>query len=560
MNRVFVALFTIAISASAVAAETTNRYIVVPRRVPRSPELRMLRDAESFSAHAVRTYRNATAFAATLTPEEAAELRSSGEVVSVTPVVERHLVDDIGAPPAPPSASINYTLRQTVPYGIDMIHARDVWPATRGAGTVNVAIVDTGITVDHPDLAANYAGGYNTYNLTGDPIDDNRHGTHVAGTIGAIENEIGVVGVAPKVRIWSVKVLDEKGFGTDEHIAAGVDWVINHAKAVGGNWIMSLSLGAPDPSPVESELFQKAIDQGILVVAAAGNRGFPVVDFPAQYPGVMAIGAIDADSKRARFSSYGVRLNVVGPGVSVLSTLPVGSAQVADVEADDGTIFAGTSLRGSPRASIWGKIVDCKLGKPGDFPAEVQGNIALIKRGEITFNEKVRAAKAAGAAAVVIYNNPGGLENQSAWSLILVDCDGNSPCHEREEDTNFDWPLTLGLNSDLGQKLLARASKGTVVASFRLDDYGYLSGTSMATPHVTGTAALLWTLAPTATASQIRLALENSAADLGAPGFDAQFGFGLVDALAAAKMLAPEKFGLPPLPAPAPPPPPVRRP
>ena len=88
----------------------------------------------------------------------------------------------------------------------------------------------------------------------------------------------------------------------------------------------------------------------------------------------------------------------------------------------------------------------------------------------------------------------------------------------------------------------------------------YLSGTSMATPHVAGTAALLWALAPDATANQIRLAIENGATDLGQTGFDPLFGFGLVDALASAKLLAPQKFGLPARPSPPPPPPPVRRP
>lgn len=558
MNRVVVALFTIAAAASAFAAETTNRYIVIRRPDPQGRELRMLRDPDSFAAHRVRAFRNVDAFAATMTADEAEDLRRSGEALSVTPVVMRSLNDDVGAPA--PNVIPSYTLRQTVPYGIDLVHARDVWPATKGSGPINVAIIDTGITPTHPDLAANYAGGYNTYSLTDEPIDDNKHGTHVAGTIGAVENDIGVVGVAPKVRIWSVKVLDEKGFGTDEHIAAGVDWVINYARANGGHWIMSLSLGAPDPSPIEAALFQKAIDNNILVIAAAGNRAFPQVDYPAQYPGVMAIGAVDADSKLARFSSWGSRLTVVGPGVSVLSTLPVGTSSVADVEGDDGTIYAATAVIGTPKASIWGKVVECKIGMPENFPPEVRGNIALIKRGEITFNEKSRNAKAAGASAVIIYNNPGGLENQPNWTLIQVDCDGNNPCHQREEDLTFDWPLTLGVNSEQGAKLLARVGKGTVVASFRLDDYGYLSGTSMATPHVTGTAALLWALAPDATAAQIRLAIENGANDLGQPGFDPTYGFGLVDALASAKLLAPEKFGLPPLPPPPPPPPPVRRP
>ncbi|HEV7923304.1 MAG TPA: S8 family serine peptidase [Thermoanaerobaculia bacterium] len=552
MKPIIAFVLTVAAAATAWAAPT-RRYIVLTRHTPRLSEQRLFRDVDASAERAVRPFRNAQAFAADLTAEQVAELRASGEVRSITPVVERSLNDLAAAPHE------NYTLGQTVPYGIDLVHARDLWPVTKGEGNVNVAIVDTGIDFDHADLKANYAGGWNTYTLTDEPRDDHRHGTHVAGTIGAVENTIGVVGVAPRVRIWSVKVLDSKGVGTDEHIAAGVDWVIDKAKTEGGHWIMSLSLGAPDPSPIETELFAKAIEQGILIVAAAGNRGFPEIDYPALYPGVMAIGAVDADKKRARFSSWGVKLSVMAPGVSVLSTLPTGTAQVADVQADDGTLFTGSPIAGSPKASIFGRVVDCKLGRPGEFPAEASGNIALIRRGEITFNEKARNAKAAGAAAVLIYNNPGGIENEANWSLILTECDDVNPCHDREEDVSFAWPLAIGLNTSEGLRLLDKSKSGSFAASYRLDDYGMLSGTSMATPHVAGTAALLWSLAPDATAEQIKLAIQNNAADLDQPGFDAFSGFGLLDALAAAKALAPQKFGLEALPA-FPVPPTVRRP
>jgi serine protease len=558
MKPIIALCLTVAVAAPAWGA-AARRYVVLTRNTPGNLEQRLFRDADASAARAVRTFRNARAFAADLTDDEVAGLRRSGEVRSITPVIERSLNDAKPAMPVAPAPHVNYTLKQLVPYGVDLVHARAIWPATKGAGKVNVAILDTGIDFDHPDLKDNYAGGFNTYTLTDEPRDDHRHGTHVAGTIGAVDNNIGVVGVAPQVRVWSVKVLDAKGTGTDEHIAAGVDWVINKAAADGGHWIMSLSLGAPDPSPIETELFAKAVDRGILVVAAAGNRAFPEIDYPANYPGVMAIGAIDESKARARFSSWGVKLSVMAPGVSVLSTMPAGTAQAADVQADDGTLFTGTPIAGSPKMSIFGRVVDCKLGRLGEFPAEVNGNIALIRRGELTFNEKARNAKAAGAAAVIIYNNPGGVDNQGSWSLILIECDDVNPCHEREEDVKFEWPLAIGLNTAEGLRLLDRIGSGSFAASYRFDDYGMLSGTSMATPHVAGSAALLWALAPDATAEQLKLAIQNTAVDLGQPGFDALTGFGMLDALAAAKTLAPQAFGLPPLPV-FPVPPAVRRP
>jgi len=494
MKAIIALGLTVAIAAPLFSAPAaTRRYVVLTRQVPDDIEKRLFQDAGEHR-RSVRTFRNAHAFAADLTDEQVSELRASRDVRSVTPVVERSLNDA-----TPPSAKIaspteNHSTKETIPYGLDLVHARELWPFTKGAGDVNIAIVDTGIDFDHPDLKANYAGGWNVYTQTAEPRDDHRHGTHVAGIVGAVENDFGVVGVAPQVHIWAVKVLNDKGIGTDENIAAGVDWVINKAKTSGGHWIMSLSLGAPDPSPLETELFAKAVDEGVLVVAAAGNRGFFAIDYPAAYPGVMAIGAIDETKTRARFSSWGAKLSVMGPGVAVLSTLPVGSAKVADIEAADGTLINGLPLAGSPLLSTLGRVVDCKLGRIGDFPHAVSGNLALMERGEITFNEKVRNAKAAGAAAALIYNSAGTVDNRGSWSLIITDCN-NDGCEQRPDDLSFAWPLAIGLSAEDGQRLLALAASGSFAASYRVDDYGRLSGTSMATPHVSATAALLWTLA-----------------------------------------------------------------
>src|SRR6266576_3014797 len=160
----------------------------------------------------------ALSFAADLTASEAAALAKSEEVRYVSKVIDVHLLDD----QPPPAASVDadtpprYSSQQFVPVGIDTVHARDVWPYAKGAGPINVVMLDTGIDYRHPDLKTNYVAGYDTFTKTGDPFDDNKHGTHVAGTIAATDNGFGVVGVAPETKLWAVKVLNRNGQGTTE--------------------------------------------------------------------------------------------------------------------------------------------------------------------------------------------------------------------------------------------------------------------------------------------------------------------------------------------------------
>src|SRR5207249_1258485 len=171
------------------------------------------------------------------------------------------------------------------------------------------------------------------------------HGTHVAGIIGAADNDIGVVGVAPEVRLWSVKVLNKGGSGTDETVMAGIDWVINKMHEVGGNWIVNLSLGASAATPAEREMFARAIDEGLLIVAAAGNRASQGLDVPGAYDQVLAVSAIDDQSVLAEFSSWGAGVAFAGPGVNVLSSVPVGTAQLVEIDAADQTIRDRKSTR-----------------------------------------------------------------------------------------------------------------------------------------------------------------------------------------------------------------------
>jgi subtilisin family serine protease len=550
----FPLLLCLLLSSGSLFAADHARYIVGLRHAPQRLGLatRIASDAREREERSVRDLSSMEAYAANLTETEAAELRASSDVRYVNPVISRYMLEGTPRPASSTPLDSPYVSRQVVPYGIDMIHARDVWPVTRGGGgAINVVVVDTGIDYRHSDLTASYTGGYNTYSLTNDPLDDNDHGTHVSGIIAAVDNNIGVVGVAPQVKLWAVKVLDKSGFSDNEHIVTGIDWVIAKKKEVGGNWIMNFSLGDNHSSDAEADAYRRAIGEGILVIAAAGNRAFPVLDYPAAYPGVVAVGAIDETKTIASFSNTGPTLSLSAPGVNVLSTVPLGTATVSDVQTNDGAIFVASPFKGSPKLDQLGKLIYCNLGQPGDFPSTVAGNVALIRRGDIQFNEKVRNALAAGAIAVVVYNRVDGPNDIDKWTLISVVCD-SADCHEDPKDLNEKWPLTLGVTYAAGQELLKRVD-GATVASYRSDDYARFNGTSMATPHVVGAAALVWSLVPTATAAQVRAALETTAHDLGDTGVDPTYGHGLVDAFAAAKLLASQRFvRLPPRPSPQP--------
>lgn len=492
-------------SPVASASETPQRYLVATSR--------------PFRAGAkVATFRAFDGFAADLTSSEVAELRRNANVRWVEPVVARHAF----------AQTARNLSAQTTPYGIDLIEARASWVAQRAAIT-NVVVIDTGIDYHHPELRGVYAGGYNFVGSTGDAFDDGSHGTHVAGTIAAANNDSGVVGVTSDVRLWGLKVLDSTGSGSSETLIKAVDWILAKKRELGGNWVANLSLGAARSSNAEREAFARGVAAGILFVAASGNESsvsltMPVA-YPAAYDGVVAVGAIDDTKTLATFSNQGATLDVVAPGVDVLSTLPVGSGNVAWL-AKNNITYNGAALTGAKRGRVSGEYVYCGLGKANEIPAGVAGKIALIKRGEIRFGDKVKNAKEAGAIAVAIFNHDTSAMN---WTLL------------NEEDPAtllYDWPVTIGITNVDGEVLAAHAG-GTITLANEADDYGHYSGTSMASPHVAGAAALLWSIVPNATATEIAGALVATAADLGAPGHDHVFGAGLINVLAAIKHLAP---------------------
>jgi len=362
-------------------AEATRRYIVVTRQ-PAEEALQSLRNDDFVPGlrARIRSFTSIEGFAADLTDDEVETLNRSTAVQWVEPVIERHLLATDSVTPG----------QQTTPFGVNMVNAPAVWPVTEGKSLdpntpIRVAVIDTGIRYTEPDLKAAYKGGHNFIDGTDNPYDDHGHGTHVSGTIAAADDGSGVVGIAPQVELYGLKVLDLCGSGSNENIIAAVDWLIAKKSAIGGNWIANLSLGSDSPSSAEQVAFQRGADAGILFFAAAGNgyddtnSAFFQIDglsYPAGYPSVVSVGAIDSTSAVASFSQRGAGLKVVAPGVDVLSTFV--SEQAATSDGRDLSLIQmdATNAKGNQlcltRPTITNTpFVFCGIGNPSDFPSSV---------------------------------------------------------------------------------------------------------------------------------------------------------------------------------------------
>jgi len=542
MIRKLAVLAALALAMPVIAEEARQRYtIVTSPDAPRPARLqRLTSNAEEKIARRVRTYRNISGFAADLTPAEADALRMSSGVTSVEPVVERYA----SALPGTIAAHYESYEQQVVPWGLPVTRLPEVWPVTRGEG-INVAVLDTGIDWNHPDLQEAYEGGVNILDETKSAMDNNFHGTHVAGIIAATDNAFGVVGGAPGVKLWNVKVLDSDGKGYDEYTAAGIDWVVEQQRLWGGRWVINMSLGsAALGGKLEGLAVQRAYSAGIVLVASAGNRSQDWLDFPAAYPGVIAVGAVGEDGEKAEFSSYGGGMPIVAPGVLVQSTFIEGLEEASEVVVAGAEPTASRGVIGSPFGVVTGKLVHSGFGDVGQFPANITGNIALIQRGgDLAFREKVRNAKNAGAAAVVIWNNDPTDPRPPLWTLVPNGCPDGDQCPD--EWKNYAFLPTVGVANTEGLYLVTQNGK-TATVTFLSQRYGRLSGTSMAAPHVAATSALLLALDPAMNPSEVEFVLRHTARDTSKPGWDFQTSWGIVDALAAAQFVAPDRFNLPP--------------
>ncbi len=286
---------------------------------------------------------------------------------------------------------------QTVPTGIDRIDG-ELSSTVSGNGSgnvdVDVAVIDTGIDVDHPDL--NVRGGKNCV-LGRNTIDDgNGHGTHVAGTIAAKDNNSGVVGVAPGARLWSVRVLNNAGSGTWSSVICGVDWVTANAGTIE---VANMSLGGSGSEPSGSgcstgdalhDAICNSVGKGVTYAVAAGNDSTDAKGFvPAAYDEVITVSALadfdgepgglgsstcrtDEDDTFANFSNYGADVDIIAPGVCINSTWKGGGYNTIS-----GTSMAAPHVAGA--AALY------KANNSNASPSDVKS--ALQNAGNLNWND-----------------------------------------------------------------------------------------------------------------------------------------------------------------------------
>lgn len=217
-----------------------------------------------------------------------------------------------------PDATVTATA-DSVPWGISKVKADLVWPSGNTGSGVKVAIIDTGIDRNHPDLAPNYKGGYDFVNKDSDPMDDNGHGTHVSGTVAAAADGANVKGVGPNISLYALKVLNKNGLGSYSDIIAAIQWAVSN-----GMQVVSMSFGGSTRSTALQSACDAAYNANVLLVAAAGNSGKSngkgdTVDYPAVYSSVIAVAASDSNNVRASWSSTGTKVELTAPGVNVTS-------------------------------------------------------------------------------------------------------------------------------------------------------------------------------------------------------------------------------------------------
>ncbi len=295
------------------------------------------------------------------------------------------------------------------------IRAMQAWATTTGSHDVVIAVLDSGVAYDHEDLVNNmwhrpasvqpYQDrdfgvvedelGYNAINNSGDPFDDNGHGTHCAGIIGAEGgNNIGITGVNWRVRIMPLKFMNAGGFGTTKDAIEAINYVIDRRKAGVNVRVISASWGSTLRSRALDDVIQKTHAAGILFVAAAGNAttdNDKRPHYPASFDNVISVAALDRNDRLAPFSNYGAQsVQIAAPGKEILSTW-LGN----DYEEHSGTSMAtpvvagvaGLVLSASPDLSV------------ADLRAVLLKSVDKVPAlaGKVSTSGRINAARAVGS-------------------------------------------------------------------------------------------------------------------------------------------------------------------
>ncbi|GIU24044.1 peptidase S8 [Shewanella schlegeliana] len=424
-------------------------------------------------------------------------------------------------------------LSETTPWGQTYVGATAL--SDSQAGNRTICIIDSGYDRSHNDLNANNASGTNNAGTGNwfDPGTNNAHGTHVAGTIAAIANNEGVIGVMPNqnANIHVIKVFNSDGWGYSSSLVSAVDTCVYN-----GSNVVTMSLGGPSSSNTEKNALAAHANNNVLLIAAAGNDGNSTHSYPASYDSVMSVAAVDSNKDHAAFSQYTDQVEISGPGEAILSTVTRGEGRLADINIAGQSYFnngvvphnryvkSGTSHISSPIiGSITGTLAECAVSGSSFNCGNMTNKVCLVERvgnqgSSYPEIDAVKACEVAGASASIVYSNTAlpGLQNP-----FLVDSNNEAPI------------VSVSVDRATGLALREQIGNSVTVANSDNEDYEYYNGTSMATPHVSGVATLVWSHHPQCSAQQIREALKATAEDLETVGRDNKTGFGLVNASAA---------------------------
>jgi parallel beta-helix repeat protein len=392
------------------------------------------------------------------------------------------------------------------------IDATDAWNTTKGSSDVVIAIIDTGVDYNHPDLSANIWSnnkeipgngidddnngyvddirGWNFKDKNNDPMDYYGHGTHCAGIAAAvIDNGVGIAGIAGHCKIMPLEIL------TVEDVSNAISYAVNN-----GADIISMSIGITDFLKTNQTMIMDlfldwAYAKGVVEIAAAGNDGFEIMSSPASNKNVIAVTATDNNDNKAYFTSYGLKSEVAAPGVDIYSTVWQDSMYALEPnlwinnQHFDSNAFAYTGT-----GNVTGSLTYVGLGTQEDLQGvNLTGKIALIERGgDITFAEKVDNVYSHGAIGAVIFN----CEPDNFLGTLV----------------EYKQIPVVSISGNDGFAVLYLLGQGPVNAtiSIEVNPYVKFSGTSMACPTVAGVAALVLSRNPDLSQNEVRTILRSS--------------------------------------------------
>lgn len=431
-----------------------------------------------------------------------------------------------------------FPMAQNTPYGYTAVQADQLSDA--GASGMTVCVIDSGYERSNPDLPSgsnvggtNNSGTGNWYQAGGS------HGTHVAGTIAALENDEGIKGILPNnsLNLHIIKVFNADGWAYSSSLTNA----ITECQQAGAK-VVNMSLGGSGSSNSERNALQNIANSGVLLVAAAGNDGDSSFSYPASYDSVVSVGAVDEANQHAEFSQFNSQVELAAPGEAVLSTvagdgrqgfITYGETKVGDDRVVPQARFvpdrSGNFSISNLDATVTGELAACTLVGTRYTCGDMNEKICVAERADNQQGsnypevDPIIACQNAGAEGVIVYSNT---ERAGLQNPFMVD-----------RNTEITIP-TVSVNRTTGQALVAAAGTSATLEVLGNRDYDYYNGTSMASPHVAGVAALAWSNNLDCTAQEVRKALQETALDLGTAGRDTETGFGLVQAKAASDYMA----------------------